>query len=76
MKASNSKNATPAQFLEYLRESKGIEHARHMRDTLGWRWKPSAIYWTLRRYWMAWVVAAGSFVVWLTGILSNVGLLG
>ena len=76
MKASNSRNATPAQYLEYLRERRGIRHARHMRDTLGWRWRPWAIYWTVRRHWLAWVVAARSFTAWLTEIVTNMrGLL-
>ena len=72
MKASNNKDATPAQYSNTCARAKALS----MRDELGWRWKPSAIYWTLRRHWMAWAVVAGSFVAWLTGILSNVGLLG
>ena len=72
MKASNSRNSTPAQYLEYLREGRGIEHARYTRDKVGWRWKPSAIYWTVRRHWLPWVVAAGSVAAWFTGIVSNV----
>lgn len=76
MKASNSRNTTAAQYLEYLRERRGIEHARNMRNKLGWRWKPPVIYWTARRHWLPWVVAAGSFAAWLTDIVSNVrGLL-
>lgn len=60
MKASNGRDATPAQFLEYLRKRSGIEHARHKRDELGWRWKPSAMFWTLRHHWFLWVSAAGA----------------
>lgn len=66
MKASNSKNATPAQYLEYLKRRSGVEHARRMRDDLGWRWKPSAMFWTIRHHWLAWVAAALSLI--LTGV--------
>jgi hypothetical protein len=76
MKGSNSRNATPEQYLEYLRERRGIEHARYMRDKLGWRWRPSVIYWTVRLHWFSWVVAAGSVMAWFTDIASGVqGLL-
>jgi hypothetical protein len=72
MNASNSKNSTPAQYLEYLRERRGIEHARYIRDKLGWRWTPSAIYWTVRRHWLTWIVAAGWIAAWIIGIVLDV----
>lgn len=51
MKASNGRAANPAQYLERLRQRTGIQHSRRVRDELGWRWKPSAMLWTLRRSW-------------------------
>ena len=67
MKASNSRNATPAEYLEHLRQRNGIEHARRIRDKLGWRWRLSAMLWTVRHHWLSWV--AGAFTV-LTGAVS------
>ncbi|MEY2250934.1 hypothetical protein [Comamonas sediminis] len=61
MKASDSKDATPAKYLEHLLQRKGIEHARHMRDELNWRRKPSAMFWTIRHSWRAWIVGAFTF---------------
>lgn len=68
MKASNSRDATPGQFLEHLRQQCGIEHARRIRDKMGWRLKPSAIVWTLRYSWVAWAAAAGAVLAWLADI--------
>lgn len=54
MKASNGRDATPSQYLEHLRQKNGIEHARRIRDELGWRWRASAIRWTIRHHWLSW----------------------
>jgi hypothetical protein len=53
MQASNSRNATNAQYLEYLKKTKGVEHARRKRDELGWRWTRSGLWWTICNYWAA-----------------------
>lgn len=77
MKASNSRNATPAQYLEYLRQRKGIEHARSIRDELGWRWRPSAMLWTARHHWFPWAVGACSVAAAVVNFASNLnGLFG
>lgn len=62
MKASNSRNATPAEYLQYLRQRKSIEYAKIKRDELGWRWRPSAMLWTIRHYWCSWAVSACVFI--------------
>lgn len=71
MKASNGRDATPAQYLEHLRLRRGIDHARQMRDQLGWRWKPSAMLWTARHSSVAWLVGTCSAVAAIVGFLSN-----
>lgn len=77
MKASNSRDATPAQYLEHLRQRKGIEHARRMRDELSWRWKPSAMLWTIRHSWWAWVVCACTLIAGIVAFAADVkGLFG
>lgn len=77
MKASNSTDATPAQYLEYLRRRKGIEHARRMRDELGWRWRPSAMLWTIRHHWFSWVAGACTFIAAAVGFAADLkGLFG
>ena len=70
MKASNSRDATPGEFLEYLRQKCGIEHARRIRDKMGWRWKLSAMVWTLRYSWLAWAAAAGAVLALLADIVA------
>lgn len=45
---TTSREATNAQHLEYLRKRSGIEHARYVRDRMGWRWAPGVVMWTLR----------------------------
>lgn len=67
MKASNGRDATPAQYLEHLRLRQGIVHARHMRDALGWQWKPSALLWTIRHSLWVWLVGACTFI---TGVVA------
>lgn len=77
MKASNGKDATPAQYLDHLHQRKGIEHARHMRDELNWRWKPAAMLWTIRHSWRAWVVGACTFISGVAAFAADVkGLFG
>lgn len=77
MKASNGKDATPAQYLEYLRQKKGIWHARHMRDALGWRWRPSAMAWTIRHAAPSWFVRACIFATGVVEVANNLkGLFG
>lgn len=71
MKASNGRDATQRQQLEYFRKHKGIEHARRMRDELGWRWRPSVLLWTIQHNWVAWVVTVCSSVVALTNFATN-----
>ena len=48
MKPSNGKNSTPVQFLEYLRQRRGMQHARRIRDQLGWATLPAVMLWSLR----------------------------
>lgn len=67
MKSSNSRDATPAEYLEHLRQREGIEHARRIRDGLGWRWRSSAILWTVRHQWRAWAI---STIVFLAGAVG------
>lgn len=77
MKASNGRDATSAQYFEHLHQRKGIEHARRMRDELNWRWKPSAMLWTIRHSWLAWVVGACTFVSSVVAFAADVrGLFG
>lgn len=71
MKASNRRDATRRQYLEYLRKHKGIAHARSIRDELGWRWSPSVLLWTIQHNWFAWVVTACSFIVGIAGFATN-----
>ena len=71
MKASNSRDATPAQYLEHLRLKRGIDHARQIRDELGWRWKPSAMIWTIRHNWLTWILATCSAVAAIVAFLSD-----
>jgi hypothetical protein len=58
VKASNARDATPTQHLEYFRLKSGIEHARRIRDELEWRWKLGVILWTLRHSVRPWFVSA------------------
>lgn len=77
MKASNSRDATPAQYFEHLRQRSGLEHARRTRDKLGWRWRWSAMLWTVRHHWFAWAVAACTFIAGIVGLAANLkGLCG
>lgn len=75
MKASNSRDATPAEYLEYLRLRSGLEHARFMRDKLGWGWNPSAMLWTVRHSALAWAVAAGSALAGVASFATNLNWL-
>lgn len=77
MKASNGWTATPAQYLEHLRQRKGIEYARRMRDELGWRWKLSGMLWTIRYKWWAWVVGTCTIIAGAVAFAADVkGLFG
>lgn len=77
MKASNGRDAKPIQYLEHLCQRKGIEHARRMRDELGWRWKPSAMLWTVRHSWWASAVVACTCISGVVAFAANLkGLFG
>lgn len=75
MKASNGRDATPAQYLEHLLQSVSIRHARRMRDELGWRWRPSAVIWTLRHHWVSWVVGAYTITACVIDLAANLKVL-
>lgn len=77
MKASNGRDATPAQYLEHLRQRKGMEHARRMRNELGWRWKPSAMLWAIRHSWWVWVASVCTFIAGVVAFGADLkGLFG
>lgn len=71
MKASNGRKATPAQYLEHLRQRKSAEHSRRMRDELGWLWRPSAMLWTIRHNWFAWAVSACTFIAGVVAFTTD-----
>lgn len=77
MKASNGRDSTHSEYLEHLRRTGGLAHARRMRDELGWRWEPAVVVWTLRHSAVAWVATACAGVLTIVGLLANLkALLG
>jgi hypothetical protein len=72
IKPSNRKDATPAQYLEHLRMLRGLDHARQIRDELGWRYKPPVMVWTLRHSGLAVAVSTVSVCALVVGLIADV----
>lgn len=71
MKSSNSRNATPPQYLEYLRIKRGLRYAKQKRDELGWFWHPAVLAWTIKQSWCRWIIVVLSLVATILGMLVD-----
>ena len=73
MQASKSKNATKAERLEQIKDAKGIEHARKMRDEHGWRWTRSGLWWTICNHWVPWAAALFAAIAFVSDLTNIFG---